>query len=515
MRIGHASKNEKSQYTGGQAGDQTNLEVCIREWYNNNWNVMLRAKDPNKAEIMAQSCEKGCINNNVGYDQNTRNTLHTQAIKVNFDLSKVGLCNCDCSSFMSVCAESAGIAIPYKFGNAPTTSTMKTDFLSTGEFDLYTDKIYLNNYNFLKRGDILIKEGSHTVMVLDNGTLANNVVNIKCIDISSVQGDIDFAQVRASGIQRIILRSTVKGNKADTRFQEYLYNCEKYGFDTECYKYSYALSVDDAIKEANSVIKLLEDKRVRIWLDLEYSTQISVIGKVGILNVANAFLKTCENAGFEVGIYCNLNWYNNYIDKSLKDKYKFWIARYGKNDGQYDMMYKPNVGEIGWQYTSKGSVRGIKGFVDLDMFYDTIKENTSPNEPNKPIKNDINICNTVNANSLNVRKYPNKTSAILYKLNRNEKVTIYGYVKDWYTIDKNLNEWVNKDYIVTAKGKVNANKLNYRQNVGTNSKLLGQYNNGEIVNILNKKNDGNTTWYLCLGNNDKFGWVSGDYILPV
>ena len=38
---------------------------------------------------------------------------------------------------------------------------------------------------------------------------------------------------------------------------------------------------------------------------------------------------------------------------------------------------------------------------------------------------------------------------------------------------------------------------------------------GDIVNILNSKKNENTTWYLCLGNGDKFGWVSGDYISPV
>ena len=144
MKIGHASLGTNGQVKGDKIGDQ-GKEVCIRDWYNKGWTVLLRPKDHKKAEIMAQSCEKGCANNNIGYSQSTRNSLRMQAQKVNFDLSKVGLCNCDCSSFMSVCAESANIAIPYNYGNAPTTSTMRNAFKSTGEFDVYTDPIYLNN----------------------------------------------------------------------------------------------------------------------------------------------------------------------------------------------------------------------------------------------------------------------------------------------------------------------------------------------------------------------------------
>ena len=174
MVIGHASISELGT-VNGQKGDQTTKEVTLSNWTNRGWNILLRPKDSIKAEIMAQSCEAGCANNNIGYSQSTRNTLRQEAMKVNFDLSKVGLCNCDCSSFMSVCAESANIAIPYNYGNAPTTRTMRTAFMSTGEFDLLTDSIYLTSPNFLKRGDILVKEGSHTVMVLDNGSLAENV----------------------------------------------------------------------------------------------------------------------------------------------------------------------------------------------------------------------------------------------------------------------------------------------------------------------------------------------------
>jgi len=171
--IGHASIDERGKAKGGVAGDQTKKEVCTRTWYNKSWNFVLRCKDSKKAEKMAIACEKGCTNDNIGYDQNQRNTLNTQAKKVNYDLSKIATaCETDCSAFMTVCAQAAGIRIPYNGANAPTTSTMRTAFTKTGAFDVLTDSKYLTSDRYLKRGDILVKPGSHTVMALQSGSKA-------------------------------------------------------------------------------------------------------------------------------------------------------------------------------------------------------------------------------------------------------------------------------------------------------------------------------------------------------
>lgn len=175
MKIGHASIDEHNTSHGGAAGDQTGKEVCTREWYDKSWDLLLRPLDQNKAEKMAQTCELVCLNPNIGYDQYQRNSLRTQAIRNNWRVELIDIpCECDCSSFMTVCAESADIDIPYNAGNAPTTSTMKTAFMSTGKFECLTDKKYLKGTEYLKRGDILVKQGSHTVMVLENGGSSYN-----------------------------------------------------------------------------------------------------------------------------------------------------------------------------------------------------------------------------------------------------------------------------------------------------------------------------------------------------
>ena len=73
--IGHASIDERGKAKGGQAGDQTKKEVCIRTWYNKPWTVVIRFKDPTKREKAAQCMEWACANDHIGYDQNQRNSL--------------------------------------------------------------------------------------------------------------------------------------------------------------------------------------------------------------------------------------------------------------------------------------------------------------------------------------------------------------------------------------------------------------------------------------------------------
>lgn len=173
-------------------------------------------------------------------------------------------------------------------------------------------------------------------------------------------------KVKNDGVSFVVLRSTLKSGQTDTYFETNLRGCVENSIDYSCYKYCYAETEADAVKEAEGVIKLLGTRKMRIWLDLEDAKQLSHIGKVGVIKVANAFLKTCKQHGFDVGIYCNLNWYKTVLDDSLK-KYPLWIARYGKNTGELDETYRPNVSEEYWQYTSLGKVDGIKTSVDMNV----------------------------------------------------------------------------------------------------------------------------------------------------
>lgn len=170
IRIGHASIDENRKAKGGTAGDQTGKEVGVRSWYDGGWQFLARARSREIAGKIASACEAGCANPNVGYDQNQRNTLNTQARKVNYDLSKITVaCETDCSAFVAVCVQAAGVDLGYTTGNGPTTRTLKSVLSKSGSFDIFTDSVYLTGAEKLRRGDILVKAGSHTVIVLDDG----------------------------------------------------------------------------------------------------------------------------------------------------------------------------------------------------------------------------------------------------------------------------------------------------------------------------------------------------------
>lgn len=166
MRIGHASIDENNKAKNGRDGDQTGKEVCIRTYYDKNWDYILRPKSKDIAEKSAKACEAMCINDHIGYDQNDRNKLIKDLEALNWQYMNLNKdTECDCSSFMTACALCAGVKINYK-GNAPHTRTMRTRFKESGAYDVI--QFISPKHNNLKRGDILLKEGNHTVMSLDN-----------------------------------------------------------------------------------------------------------------------------------------------------------------------------------------------------------------------------------------------------------------------------------------------------------------------------------------------------------
>ena len=189
------------------------------------------------------------------------------------------------------------------------------------------------------------------------------------VDVSECQGKIDWQMVKADNISFACLRSTKKNGTVDAQFEDNLKGCIDNRIDYSCYKYAYAKTHEAARIEADGVINLLKDRKMPIWYDME-DNSLTALGKDAIEGIALSFIGECKEAGFDVGIYCNKNWYDTYISQYLKDRYSFWIARYGKNTGYIDEKYKPtgkNV--IAWQYTSKGHVSGINGDVDRDVLY--------------------------------------------------------------------------------------------------------------------------------------------------
>ena len=209
VRIGHASIDENGNATGGKAGDQTGKELCTRDWYTKGWNVLLRPLRSGLAEKSAAAMEEACANPSIGYDQSGRNTLYQKAKAAGFRLEAIDTaCECDCSSLVHVCAIAGGANLTYG-SNGYTTRTMVREFINSGDYVKLTDSKYLDSDKYLKRGDILVKEGSHTVMVLDNGS-GVEVVDPPVVNMPLEDDIAIHYSVRLPMLQKGMTSDTVK-----------------------------------------------------------------------------------------------------------------------------------------------------------------------------------------------------------------------------------------------------------------------------------------------------------------
>lgn len=533
VKIGHSSIDENGRDSGGLAGDQTGKECCIREWYSKPWQYLLRCKDSNTANKIAKACEDGCNNDAIGYCKSHRNDLHTQAKAVGYDLSKIKTpCECDCSSFVTICSIAAGVTELEYTSNAPTTSTMVNVFRNTGKFDVFTDSKYLTSDAYLERGDILVKSGSHTIIVLENGSAAittvqqNTVLSslpYKCIDVSSYQGDIDWNKVKQSGISHSILKIIMKDLSLDTKFEKNWSGCQSAGVTVDgIYNYTYATTVDKAKTDAQRVLSVLNGRKCAVWMDLEDKTQTG-FGSL-LVDMINAYGDVITSAGYVFGLYTGMAFYNSYIKPhSSKLKYhNLWIARYYNGYNSMNISVNPNESynpqkSIGtdicmWQYTSSGQVSGIKGNVDVNMVYCAAKVNTSSNNSSIPSTasgiSPIMIGKvTTSSSNLNIRSAPNTTSPIVCQYKKNELVQVVSKEPNgWYKTDKG---YVSSTYISQAVGKVyNCTALNMRNAPNTSGQIIKVLSANDEVYLLKEENG----WYQINTKDNLVGYVSGKYI---
>ena len=223
VKLGSSSKDEKGQYRGGQAGDQTGAEVYIQNWYDGSWHSVIRPKSAALAEKIASACEKACNNNNIGYDQYERNSLYREALKVNLDLSKITTpCECDCSSLVSTCCIAAGLSesIFFSGNNMRTTYNLIDACNKTGHFDVLTSSNYTRSKDYLKRGDILLSTG-HTVIVLSNGDKAGQMAVTQTVtETYKVKITASKLNVRSSPNVNSAIVTQVKAGEVYTIIEE-------------------------------------------------------------------------------------------------------------------------------------------------------------------------------------------------------------------------------------------------------------------------------------------------------
>lgn len=172
-KIGHASGDEHKKLHGGNAGDQTGREVFTRDWYNRPWNCVIEFIDANMAEKNAVAMEHACKNDNIGYNQYQRNTLLVEARKHNYDPGKVTKkVETDCSALVALCCMYAGIpeSCLVVGGNSAYTGNIRHLLEKTGKVKVYTDKKHITSGHYNHRGAILLYEGHHVAIQLEDGS---------------------------------------------------------------------------------------------------------------------------------------------------------------------------------------------------------------------------------------------------------------------------------------------------------------------------------------------------------
>lgn len=207
-------------------------------------------------------------------------------------------------------------------------------------------------------------------------------MKIRGIDVSSYQGKPDWAEVKKSGIAFAVLR-VLNSKGKDASFEHNYRGCETAGIKRGVYRFSYALTMAQAEREALEVVEVLAGRKLElgVWLDLEWKKQ-GALGASKVKEIAKTWMHVVQNAGYVCNIYCNMDWYQN-LCKGLDAKY--WIARYpADDDGSLNEKLRPNIGESGWQYSRKGRVSGIIGDVDLNIWYDSMEEAVA--EPEEAIE---------------------------------------------------------------------------------------------------------------------------------
>lgn len=200
----------------------------------------------------------------------------------------------------------------------------------------------------------------------------------KVIDISKFQGAVDFKKIRAAGIDGVIIRcgytgyGKAKTRNADSRWETNCKAAAAAGIPYGAYYYSCAVTVEEAKSEAEFVLELLKGKTLGypVFFDTEdnhdtarYSPESQLsIGSKRLTRVAEAFLETLNKNGVFCGIYASKSWLENQLDMSALSAYDVWVAQYADK-----LTYKGE--HTMWQYTSKGTVDGIEGYVDLNRCY--------------------------------------------------------------------------------------------------------------------------------------------------
>ena len=190
------------------------------------------------------------------------------------------------------------------------------------------------------------------------------------IDVSKWNGSINWSNVASSGVSYAIIRCGYRGSSTgalitDPKFTSNISGASQAGLKVGVYFFTQAVNEAEAVEEASMVLSQVSKYKLSypIFLDVESSHgRADGIDAGTRTAVVKAFCATIANSGYTAGVYANKTWLSSKMDAGALGSYKIWLAQYAATpnySGHYNL----------WQYTSKGSVNGISGKVDLNLSY--------------------------------------------------------------------------------------------------------------------------------------------------
>lgn len=194
------------------------------------------------------------------------------------------------------------------------------------------------------------------------------------IDISEHQGIINWDKVKNTEVAGVMIRTgygVESPNQIDKQFARNLAECERVGIPYGFYHYSYAVTAEEAAREAEFCLAIIADKKPQypVAFDLEENRQ-AALGKEVCTEMALAFCEKIRAAGLTPMLYLNLNWARNYVDMARIDQagIDVWLA-------QYNTQCDYTGAHTMWQYTSRGVLDGITAnTVDMNHCYKAYTE---------------------------------------------------------------------------------------------------------------------------------------------
>ena len=186
------------------------------------------------------------------------------------------------------------------------------------------------------------------------------------VDVSVYQGNIDWNKAKADGIEFAIMRAGCGKyvSQKDKYFDQNMKNAKAAGLPCGVYWFSYALTPEDAIKEADACYEVIKNYKLEypVSFDMETESQMK-LPKETVAQIIEAFCGRMESYGYYTTLYTYASFLNYKVDDRIFDKYDIWVAHYNTSKPAFNRNYGL------WQYSCTGSVWGITGNVDRDYVY--------------------------------------------------------------------------------------------------------------------------------------------------